>query len=158
MTGTAEAGASRLIAKLEADGFTRTEHGRVALLHHRAFRLSRFGMVDTVVGIALEPGVATEASFVALDKETKQGAMSVKSKWPLGLGSAVEMFPVLFAETADAAAIAAANGASPKRWGIMSSHALVHGSPAQIELFDGRAIWGAAYVASQRKKLKQYLA
>jgi len=154
----AEAGAVALIAKLQNQGYARTDVGSAAMMHKREFRLSRFGNVDTVVGVMINPGVATGAAFEAHDESTKAAAMGLKSKLPLGFGSAVELFPVMFAESADASAIEAAQGQSPKRWAIMSSRALVHGPQQEVVLFEGRAIWGAAYVKSQRTKLRGLLA
>ena len=156
MTTAAAAGASRLIAVLEGHGFTRKDRGSVALLHERKFRLSRFGIVDAVVGVSVAP-MATAESLRELDVATKDGALDLKTRFPRGLISAVEIFPVLFADAADDSAIRAARSTPPNRWAIMTTHALLHGEDHQLERHEGSKIWGGAYVKGLRQRLADWL-
>ena len=55
MSGTEHA--AEMITKLESAGYTRTDRNGAAMLHKRELRLSRFSVVDTVFGIADEPGI-----------------------------------------------------------------------------------------------------
>lgn len=158
MSEAAQERASRLIGKLQQMGYTRTDRGSAALMHQRQFKLSRFGVVDTVIGVTYDPGTATAATLSAHDENTKAGALELKSAWPRGLGGSIEMFPVMYAESADPGAVAAAQASPPKRWAIMTAQALVHGPTAQVVLFEGKALWGAAYIKSMRTKLIDLLA
>jgi|GEM_PF-5045176 len=157
MSATSEARAAQLIAKLEAAGYERYDRGDAVLLHERKFKVTRFSVVDTVIGITAQESV-TEDSFMAHDANTVEGARSLKSAWPLGMGGSIEQFPIVFADVADNGALEAAAAQSPKRWGIMSAHAVVHAATGEATMFEGRALWGAAYIAALRVKLKEILA
>ena len=144
---------ARIGANAEAAGFERVDvAGFDAAWHRRKFMPSRIGMVDSVVTVRTVDA-ATAADLVAHEDDAFAAALQLKVGIPRGLGSAVEVHPVTIAASADEGAIAHAAGVMKNRWSTMTMHALIHGTT--VTVFEGRKVWGAAYVKSLRKQLAE---
>lgn len=136
---------------IEAEGFD-------AVWHRRKFMPSRFGLVDAVVAVRAVDSVATVVDLGRAGEDAIAVALANKTWLPRGLGSAVEVHPITIAADAAPDAVDFARTQSPNRWGAIIMHALVYGDSATIVMFDGRKVWGAAYVRGLKKQLADLMA
>ena len=149
--------ASRYVAtigRLERQGFTCFDVDGLVLLHRRDE--SATGGKDTMVGVGYEPGTTSAALFEEQDKRVRgwyvDNVLAVRRRT-----GGVELFSILFAESADASAVEAARGPCPKRKGILSTRALVHGPNGDTEFFECNRMWGFAIIKRLRQDLLGFL-
>ena len=139
-----------IVARVErnaaTNGFERKEgYGFDSVWHRRKFMPSRLGMVDAILTVRSAEFV-TKSDLVRYEDDALAAVLDMKIWLPRGLGSALEMYAITVAGTADAAAIEYVRTSMRNRWSAMTLHALFHGDPPQSVVFAGRKIWGGAYV------------
>ena len=146
-----------MISRLESQGFDRFEVDGLVIFHRRKSSIT--GRTDTVVGVGYETDIVTGALFEQQDQQVRVWHVNwvFETTGRIWKG-ALELFSVVFAESADASAVEAAQGPCPKRYGSLSTRALVHGAHGVVEYFEGQRVWGAAVIKSQRRELLNFLA
>lgn len=142
--------------RLVADGFTPTTVAHGTQYHHRKFMFSRFGIVDRLVTVRVVPEVDA-TTLAGFEQESVDAALATKVRWPRGLGSAVEVYAFTLTAAADPGAVTAATQGPRSRWTIMSTPVLIHGSKAAVTMFEGRKIWGFAYIKALRSQARTWV-
>jgi hypothetical protein len=148
-----------IVRRLEDDGFRiAAEDDESVVLHRRRPSLSRVGMLDSVVVIRSMTGHATTSDLVDHEEGAVAEALRLKTWIPRGLFSAVEVFPVTLADDAEGEAVDFVCNSIRNRWALMSMPAVVHEGGGTVDTFQGRKLWGGAYVQGLRRRLLDWVA
>jgi hypothetical protein len=147
-------------SRLHRAGFREEDSPPGALLkaRRREIRLSRFGIVETVVAISevrTEPGPDQLRGFGG---DILRSAVEGKTRIPLGLGSSLVVYPVLVAEGLSDELTGFANSYAPKHWCILEFPVVVEPGSQQLVIFDKTRVWGAAYYRRTRREARDLLA
>jgi hypothetical protein len=121
-------------------------------------KLSRFGVVETVVVIS-DPVTQADADRLrSFGDEAVRSAAVGKSRLPRGFGSSLVVYPVLQVDAISEALTQFAEDYVPKRWSIVEFPVVVDPS-AQIVVFSSKTpVWGLAYYRQTRREAQQLLA
>ncbi len=117
----------------------------------RAWKLSRFGLVETVVVVSTPRASPTRGELVTFGKESVAAALAGKSRIPLGVGSSVVVYPTLVVDelTDDLAAFVA--GYAPRRWCVLEFPVVVEPEAGRTEMLARTPFWGSAYYRTTRQ-------
>ncbi len=143
-----------IAARLARDGFTTVrEDDETIVYHNRKFSPSRFGMLDSVVTVQTMTGTAAKSDLVDHEEAAVREALELKVALPRGLFSAVEVFPVTLVDEVASDAIEFVCGTLRNRWAVMSMSAVVHNAGTEVATYEGRKVWGGAYVTGLRTRV-----
>ncbi|ELZ44701.1 hypothetical protein C463_07072 [Halorubrum californiense DSM 19288] len=131
------------------DGFERStttvDDQRVPVFHDRSLSLSKFGLVDTVFVV----GTADAASQArAFSEAAFEHGLSLKSKFPRGLGGNLVVYPVVVSET-DLADWVRQYG--PKHWSSFEFPVVVDPTEGTADYDESSPLWGGIYYKGFRK-------
>jgi hypothetical protein len=146
--------------RLQVAGFRQEASPPGATLkgRRREVKLSRFGLVETVVAISSvrsQPGADQLRAFGA---DIVRSALDGKSRIPLGFGSSVVVYPVLVADGVSDELSGFANSYAPKHWCIVEFPVVVDTRNRSLLLLNKTPIWGAAYYRKARREAQDLLA
>jgi len=146
--------------RLRRAGFRDEAHsdGAVLKARRRQVKLSRFGVVETVVVIS-DPVTQADADRLrSFGEEAVRSAAVGKTPLPLGFGSSLVVYPVLLADGISEALTQFAEDYVPKLWSIVEFPVVVDPS-TQIVVFSSRTpVWGGAYYRKTRREAQGLLA
>ena len=133
-------------------GFVLGEPGGGAALEarRRQFKLTRFGLVETVVGVSSLRADATPNDLRTFGADVYRSALAGKSRLPRGLGSSVVTYPVLLADRVSPELREFAGGYAPKHWCVLEFPIVVDASSGSLVHLDKTPLWGAAYYRRTR--------
>jgi hypothetical protein len=132
--------------------------GSTLMSRRRAIKLSRFGLVDTVVAVStlrLRPDAAQLQVFAA---EAVNSARAGKARLALGLGNSIVVYPVLVADAIPDELKQFVSSYEPKRWSIIEFPVVVDVSSGELAFYEKTPAWGAAYFRTTRREARDLLA
>jgi hypothetical protein len=131
--------------------------GAVLKARRREVKLSRFGVVETVVVISDVAAKADAERLRSFSEQAVRSAKVGKSRLPLGLGSSLVVYPVLLADGISDGLTQFAKDYVPKSWSTVEFPIVVDPSP-QIVVFSSKTpVWGAAYYRKTRREAAELL-
>ena len=126
--------------------------GAVLKVRRREVKLSRFGLVETVVAISdvhSQPGPDHLRTFGA---DIVRSALEGKSRIPRGLGSSLVVYPVLVTDAISDELRRFASSYTTKRWSILEFPVVVDPGTGSLVLVEKTPVWGAAYYRKTRRE------
>lgn len=124
----------------------------------REVKLTRFGIVETVVAINAGAGRSEPEDLRKFGEDVVEFALAGKTKIPRGLGSSLVVYPVLVVDEASTELRRFAASYAPKRWSVMEFPVVVEGSSGSLLLLEKTPLWGSAYFRKTRREAQDLLA
>ena len=121
-------------------------------------KLSRFGVVETVVVIGTcvtEPDADGLRSF---GQEAVRSAAVGKSRLPLGFGSSLAVYPVIVVDGISDALAEFVRHYVPKLWAVVEFPIIVEPSANSLVAATKTPVWGGAYYRKTRREAHDLLA
>ncbi|WP_239638705.1 MULTISPECIES: hypothetical protein [Halorubrum] len=118
---------------------------RVTVFHDRSLEISKFGLVDTVFVVGTADTPAEAASF---SKAAFEYGLSVKSKFPRGLGGNLVVYPVVVTDTDLTEWI---SEYAPKHWSAFEFPVVVYPSEGTVDYQHSTPMWGRIYYKGFRE-------
>jgi hypothetical protein len=147
-------------ARLAQAGFQleATRTGTTLKACRREVKLSRFGIVETVVEVSTLHSQPTPDDLRACGGDAVRSALEGKSRIPRGLGSSLVVYPVLVAEGISDGLTQFANSYAPKHFCIMEFPLVIEPATRTLVLLGRTPLWGAAYYRKTRREAQELLA
>jgi hypothetical protein len=111
----------------------------------RQVKLTRFGLVETVVGISDRGGSAEPDDLRLFGADIVGFALDGKTKIPLGLGCSLVVYPVLMVDEVSSELREFAGSYTPKHWCVVEFPVVVERSTGSLVMLEHAPLWGAAY-------------
>ena len=146
--------------RLERAGFGVERRGSddLALVgHRRQGKLSRFGFVDTVVGVGSPRPSATSSDLEVIADRSFNEALRLKVRLPRGLGSQVVSYPALVVDQCSDELRSFAATYAPKHWSAMDFPIVVDLATGTLVFLEKTPMWGAAYYKRTREEARELL-
>jgi hypothetical protein len=124
----------------------------------REVKLTRFGLVETIVAVSDRSGSSEPDDLRLLGADIVQFAKDGKSKIPLGLGCSLVVYPVLLVDEASSELRQFAGSYTPKHWCVMEFPVVVERSTWSLVMLGHVPLWGAAYFRKTRRDAQELLA
>lgn len=145
--------------RLNRAGFQEEESpsGAVLKVRRKQVKLSRFGIVETVVAVSdvrSQPGPDQLRTFGA---DIVRSALDGKSRLPRGLGSSLVVYPVLVTDGISDELRRFASSYTPKHWSILEFPVVVEPGTGSLVLVEKTPAWGAAYYRKTRREAQELL-
>jgi hypothetical protein len=131
--------------------------GAVLKARRKAVKLSRFGIVETVVAISdarSQPGPDQLRAFGA---DIVRSALEGKSRIPRGLGSSLVVYPVLVTDGVSDELRGFTSSYTPKHWSILEFPVVVDPGTGSLVFVEKTPAWGAAYYRKTRLEAQELL-
>ena len=138
-------------SRLSAAGFQLADEGALALYAgRREVKLTRFGVVETVVGVSVPRESATQDDLKELGRQVVEAALKRKTRIPRGLGSSLVVYPTLVVESGspDLQRFVGAN--VPKHWSLLEFPVVADLTAQSLLYLERTPFWGAAYYRKTR--------
>ena len=132
--------------------------GAVLSARRREVKLTRFGLVETVVAISDRSGSSETDDLRLLGADIVRFALAGKTKIPLGLGSSLVVYPVLLVDEASSELRQFAGSYTPKHWCVLEFPVVVERSTWSLVMLEHAPLWGAAYYRKTRLDAQKLLA
>jgi hypothetical protein len=147
-------------ARLDQAGFQleAARPGTTLKGRRREVKLSRFGLVETVVEVSTLLAQPTTADLRAFGDAAVRSALEGKSRIPRGLGSSLVVYPSLFAESISDELARFATSYAPKHFSIMEFPVVIDPAARSLVMLDKTPFWGAAYYRKTRQDAHELLA
>ena len=121
-------------------------------------KLSRFGIVETVVEVSTLHLQPTPDELRAFGGDAVRSALEGKSSVPRGLGSSLVVYPVLVADGISEGLTRFASSYAPKHFCIMEFPLVIEPATRSLVLLGKTPVWGAAYYHKTRREAQELLA
>jgi len=146
--------------RLSRGGFTPEEPAAGAALQarRRTLKLTRFGLVETVVALSALRETASVDDLLAFDTVVFGSALERKSRVPRGLGSSMVVYPVLVAGDVPAEVHDFLADHTPDHWSVIELPVAVEISSGSLTYSEKTPVWGSAYYKKTRKEALELLA
>lgn len=146
-------------ARLVNAGFALEEAipGAALQARRRAIKLTRFGLVETIVAVSTPRGTATRDDVRSFSAAVFQAALEKKTRVPRGLGSSMVTYPVLVVHDASAEARRAVAEDAPKHWAALVFPVVVEPVSQTLLCLEKTPFWGAAYYRRTRAEARELL-
>jgi hypothetical protein len=132
--------------------------GALLKARRRQVKLSRFGMVETVIVIS-DPMTHADADRLrSFGEEAVRSAGLGKSRLPLGFGSSLVVYPVLLVDGISEALTQFAEDYVPKLWSTVEFPVVVDPSTEIVVFSSKTPVWGSAYYRKTRREAQELLA
>ena len=118
----------------------------------RAVKVSRFGLVETVVSVSRPQATAQPEDLRSFGAEVIGTALERKSKIPRGLGSSMVVYPALVVEEAGPELRQFVAEHVPKHWSVLEFPVVVETRSGTLLSYAKTPIWGAAYYRKTRQQ------
>ena len=112
---------------------------RATVFHDRSLSLSKFGLVDTVFAVGT---AETAAQARAFSEAAFEHGLSLKSRFPRGLGGNLVVYPVVVSE-ADLADWV--ERYTPKHWSSFEFPVVVDPMEGTVDYDESTPLWGMIY-------------
>ena len=132
--------------------------GAVLSARRREVKLTRFGLVETVVAVSDRSGSSEPDDLRLLGADVVQFALAGKSKIPLGLGCSLVVYPVLLVDEASPELRQFAGSYTPRHWCVLEFPVVVERSTWSLVMLEHTPLWGAAYFRKTRRDVQKLLA
>jgi hypothetical protein len=132
--------------------------GAVLSARRREVKLTRFGLVETVVAISDRTGNSEPEDLRLLGEDIVRFALEGKSKLPLGLGSSLVVYPVLLVDEASSELRQFAGSYAPRHWCVMEFPVVVERNTRSLAMLEHAPLWGAAYYRKTCRDARELLA
>jgi hypothetical protein len=130
----------------------------VLKVRRKQVKLSRFGIVETVVVISDVHSQAGSDQLRTFGAEIVRSALKGKSRIPRGLGSSLVVYPVLVTDGVSDELRRFASSYAPKHWSILEFPVVVEPGAGSMVLVEKTPVWGAAYYRKTRREAQDLLA
>ena len=124
----------------------------------REVKLTRFGLVETVVAISDPSGSSEPDDLRLLGDDIVQFALAGKTKIPLGLGSSLVVYPVLLVDEVLPELREFVGSYAPKHWCVMEFPVVVEKRTWSLVMLEHAPLWGAAYYRKTCRDAQELLA
>jgi hypothetical protein len=124
----------------------------------RQVKLSRFGVVETVVLISSPRSQAAPDDLRIFGAESVRAATVGKARLPLGLGSSLVVYPVLVVDAISDALNRFVDAYVPKHWAIVEFPVVVAPTAQTLVYATKTPVWGSAYYRKTRREAQDLLA
>jgi hypothetical protein len=131
--------------------------GAVLKARRRQVKLSRFGVVETVVVISNLVTQADADRLRSFGAEAVRSASVGKSRLPLGFGSSLVVYPVLLVDGISDGLTQFAEDYIPKLWSIVEFPVVVDPSAQTVVFSSKTPVWGGAYYRKTRREAQELL-
>jgi hypothetical protein len=121
-------------------------------------KLSRFGLVETVVEVSTLQAQPPSDDLRAFGDAAVRSALQGKSRIPRGLGSSLVVYPALVADGISDGLARFAESYAPKHFSIMEFPLVVDPAVQRLVMLDKTPFWGAAYYRKTRQDAQELLA
>jgi hypothetical protein len=132
--------------------------GAVLQARRKQVKLSRFGIVETVIAISDVRPQAGPDQLRAFGAEIVRSALEGKSRIPRGFGSSLVVYPVLVTDGISDELRQFASSYTPKHWSILEFPVVVEPDTGNLVLVEKTPAWGAAYYRKTRREAQDLLA
>jgi hypothetical protein len=132
--------------------------GATSMARRRELKVSRFGIVETVVGVSTvhaQPGPDQLRSF---GSDVVRAALDGKTRLPRGLGSSVVVYPLLVADGISDELSRFVTAYAPRHWSILEFPVVIDIATSSLVLRKTTPVWGAAYYRATRRDAYELLA
>ena len=146
--------------RLDRAGFREEASPAGALLkaRRRQVKLSRFGVVETVIVISSPRSQAEPDQLRVFGAESVRAATVGKTRLPLGLGSSLVVYPVLLVDAISDALNRFVDEYVPKHWSIVEFPVVVVPTAQTLVYATKTPVWGSAYYRKTRREAQDLLA
>jgi hypothetical protein len=147
-------------ARLDKAGFQleAARPGTALKARRREVKLSRFGLVETVVEVSTLDSQPTPEDLRAFGDAAVRSALEGKSRIPRGLGSSLVVYPALVADSISDDLARFATSYAPKHFSIMEFPLVVDPAARSLVMLGKTPPWGAAYYRKTRQDAQELLA
>lgn len=132
--------------------------GAVLSARRREVKLTRFGLVETVVAISTGSGRSEPDDLRTLGNDIVGFALDGKTRIPRGLGSSLVVYPALVVDEASTELRRFVTSYAPKHWCVMEFPVVVESSSRSLLALEKTPLWGAAYFRKTRREAQDLLA
>jgi len=132
--------------------------GAILKARRREAKLTRFGIVETVVVISDVYSQPSPDQFRAFGSDSVRSALEGKSRIPRGLGSSLVVYPVVIGDGISDELIGFVRSYVPKHWAIVEFPVALDLRSSSLVLLQTRPFWGAAYYSKTRRDAYDLLA
>jgi hypothetical protein len=122
----------------------------------RDVKLSRFGIVETVVEIGSLVSHPTPDDLRSFGAGAVQSALNGKSRLPRGLGSSLVVYPLLLADGITDALREFVSEYAPKHWSVLEFPVVVEPATAKLIALERTPAWGSAYYKTTRRDVQDW--
>ena len=146
--------------RLHGAGFREEPSPAGALLkaRRRQVKVSRFGVVETVVVISTSRSEADPDQLRMFGSESVRAARVGKTRLPLGLGSSLVVYPVLLVDAISDPLDGFVHSYAPKHWSIVEFPVVVAPATQTLAFATKTPVWGSAYYRKTRREAQDFLA
>jgi hypothetical protein len=132
--------------------------GSTLKARRRSIKLSRFGVVETVVAVSTVRSQPDSEQLRTFGGAVVESALAGKVRIPRGFGSGLVVYPVFVADAIPDELREFVASYAPKRWSILEFPVVVDLSSGDLVLFEKTPLWGAAYYRTTRREARVLLA
>jgi hypothetical protein len=132
--------------------------GALLSARRREVKLTRFGLVETVVAISAARERSAPEDLRMFGADTVGFALDGKSRIPRGLGSSLVVYPALVVDEAPPELRSFVTSYAPKHWCVMEFPVVVETGAQSLVLLEKTPLWGAAYYGKTRREAQDLLA
>ena len=123
----------------------------------RRIKLTRFGLVETVVAVSTPHATATPEDVRTFAAAVLQTALERKSKIPRGFGSSLVVYPGFVVQDASPELRELISGHAPKHWSVIELPVVVETGSQALICYEKTPLWGAAYYRKTRREARSLL-
>jgi hypothetical protein len=131
--------------------------GAVVKARRKQLRLTRFGVVETVVVVSTTRSNVTPEQLQTFGALSVQAATEGKVNLPLGLGSSLVVYPVLLSSEVSQALTDFVESYVPTLWSIIEFPVVVQPNEQRLTLATKTPVWGSAYYRKTRREARNLL-
>ena len=132
--------------------------GTILKARRRQVKLSRFGVVETVVVISNSVTRPDADQLRSFGEYAVRSAAVGKSRLPLGFGSSLVVYPVLLVDAISDASTQFVQNYVPKLWSIVEFPVVVEPRGGTFVFGAKTPVWGGAYYRKTRREAHDLLA
>lgn len=146
-------------ARLTQAGFKLEEAAQGVALQarRRAIKLTRFGIVETVVSLGTQRRAATPDDVDSFSTMVLNAALEKKSRVPRGLGSSMVIYPVLVVDEVSPDLRRFVADHAPKHWAALEFPVVVDAASKTLICLEKTPFWGSAYYRKTRNEARKLL-
>ena len=132
--------------------------GSILKARRRELKLSRFGIVETVVVISSRLSELDADQLRAFGAESVGSALEGKARLPGGFGSSLVVYPVFLVAAISDEMRRFAEAYVPKHWAIVEFPVLVELTAQTLVVATKTPVWGVAYYRKTRREARDLFA
>lgn len=131
--------------------------GAALQARRRAIKLTRFGLVETVVSLSMPRTTVMPDDVRSFSAAVFRSALEGKTRVPRGLGSSMVIYPVLVVHDAPPDVRGFVADYAPRHWSALEFPVVVEPASQTLICLEKTPFWGSAYHRKTRAEARELL-